>query len=208
MTLAKCKDFFAPNAEVDAWASKLKLVEKYSDVWGFYFIIENLPCWTYEIRSDADEADAVTKITTTYTDKGCWYGVCRHHAYVYTAIFQERVKGQYHSVSGYLTNAVYVVDSKRNHAWTEVYIKDKGYYAIPGGSFPHMIHRPSFTHYTGSIMCNRWLTGNEGHRDAAPYKELWAGPEIAPLPPTIPTPKTYIKASSSPTGASIWLKKH
>lgn len=207
---AKCKDLFAPNTEADVWASKLKLVEKYRKYYGGWgFIMENAPCWTYEIRSYADGADAVTKIITTYTDKGCWYGVCRHHAYVYTAIFQERVKGQYNSVSGYPTKAVYAGTTK--HAWVEVYIKDRGYFVCDVALSRWLLPRSYYGDRGADRMCNRWGIGNAGYRDEAPYKKLWAGPEIAPPapPPVTPPPvKTYIKATTSPSGAQIWLKKH
>lgn len=200
MAFAKCKDWHAPNAKADEWASKLVLVEKpHGYGGGPYIELKNAPCWKYVWRDDATGLDAITKILTTYSG-GCWYGVCMHHAHVYTAIFQERVKGQYHTVSGYHIKAVAVGDDK--HAWVELFIKDLGYYRCDVCMPQKMVPRSHYGGTRGKMMCNRWITGNKW-RGTAPYQWLWAGPEIAP-----PPKKTGIKATSSPSNASIWLKKH
>lgn len=203
MAYAKCINWFAPNALADEWASKLVLVEKPPHKYGEgkrpYVELENAPCWIYKVRSDADGANAVTRIMTTYSG-GCWYGVCRHHCYVYTTIFQERDKGQYHTVSGYHIKAMLV--SSHDHAWVEIFIKGMGYYVFDVGAHRKMIPRSySGNEGEGKVMCNRWITGSEWC-GSAPYQSLWAGPEIGE-PPT----KSYIKATTTPGNARIWLKK-
>ena len=193
-----CKEWFGPNTEADAWAAKIKLVKKPYYNGYSRFDMENAPCWIYKSRSDADGVNAVTKCMTTYSG-GCWYGTCRHYARVYTSIFQERVKGQYHLVSGFYCKARFV--SIPSHRWAEVYIKDEGYYVCDVCQPQMLAPRAAYGDRRGVGMGNRWIYGNLAY-GCAPFQWLWAGPEIEP------PEKSYIEAKTSPSNASIWLRKH
>jgi len=202
--MAGCREWFRQNAEADKWAAKIEFVEMEMGDGIVWLLMKNAPCWKYTQRNDADEGNSVTKVMTTYSG-GCWYGVCRHHGRVYTSIFQERVKGQYHFVGGLYLKAMYVVFLE-GHAWADVYIKDKGYYICDVCTPQYLVPRSSFGSVIGDYMCNQWVhNGSYTHYNCVPFQPLWAGPEITP---PSPPKKSYIKATSSPSAASIWLKRH
>ena len=201
--MSYCSDWFAPNVEADKWAEKVKIVK--TPFW--YYEIKNIPCWDYTFRTDADDGDSVTKILTTYHTHvdprsgmtwDCWYGVCRHHARAFTVMFQERERGQYTMIDGKYLKAMYVRSPP--HVWLEVFIKDEGYFHLDVGQ-PHWLCKGK---KPGKYMGNIWNCGDKTY-GLTSYNPEWAG--VAPTPPVTPS-KTYIKATSSPTGASIWLKKH
>ena len=198
--MSYCEGWFVSNTEADKWAKNIKLVPSGLG----YYEIHGLPCWDYIVRGDADNPDYVTKILTTYnphtdsrtgTTWKCWYGVCRHHARIFTVMFQERVKGQYNIIDGKSLKAMYVRTSP--HVWLEVYIKNEGYFYLDV-SQPYRLW---LGHCEGEEMGNRWNCGHETY-GLISYNPKWAG--VAPTPPK----ESYIQATSTPTNASIWLKKH
>ena len=156
--MSYCDIWFAPNAEADKWANKIRFV-KVDYGGGMYYYKINIPCWDYTVRTDADEADGVTKILTTYHTHvdphsgktwKCWYGVCRHHARIFTVMFQERAKGQYNIIDGKSLKAMYIRSPP--HVWLEVFIKDEGYFHLDVGQ-PYWLWNRS---KPGQYMGNRW----------------------------------------------------
>jgi hypothetical protein len=204
--MSYCDIWFAPNAEADKWANKIKLVKEDTN----FYAVKNIPCWDYIIRSDADEADGVTKILTTYNtttdprsgvETKCWYGVCRHHARIYTVMFQERKKGQYTIIDGKSLKAMYV--ESLHHGWLEVYIKDEGYFWYDV-LYPYLMLRGQ---KEAIYMGNRWNCGDR-RTGLSSYNPEWAGePPPHEPPPYEPPAKSYINCNTTPNGARIWLKK-
>ena len=210
-----CHTYYTPNALADEWLSKIKLVKTtYKNKLAYR--IEGLPCWTYDGSEHSDPEkwpDALIK----YNSKSCWYGVCLAHSVLHTAILQERTKGGWNIVDGVSLKAVATrVFSNQlpYHASMEIYIKDKGYFRLDVSPEPRMIIAPELVWWDKiaqpSFMGNRYFcdtTGNYLKDYNVPYNPEWAGfPRIEP-PPYEPPAKSYIKATTTPSGAGIWIKK-
>ena len=202
-----CWTWYAPNALVDEWTNKIKLV-KTSKGGMLAYRIEGLPCWNYSFAGGWPLCAEPNASMTTYDDAGCWRGICQNHSIVYTAILQERTKGEYHIIDGVPLKAVSVDVKAMCHKTVEIYIKDKGYFMCDVSN-PNLIAARSYYSWNkeGLEMGNRFLctgdytdTSNWGY---VPYKRNWAGEP----PPYEPPTKSYIACTTSPTGARIWLKK-
>ena len=190
-----CWTWFAPNALADEWLSKIKLKKIHWAGQSTYSVV-GLPCWTYTWTCGGKHWLEPDATMNTFNDKDCWCGVCTQHAIVHTAILQERVKGGWNVIDGVSLKAVMI--GLKNHWTTEVYIKDVGYFILDVLEHPRL--------YQGKvkarIMMNRHLcTGAYTDKSiwgSVPYNPEWAGPDT----------RTYIKATTTPSGARIWLKKH
>ena len=195
-----CWTWFAPNSLADEWLSKIKLEKT---IWNDRpaYHIKGLPCWTYSW----DRMGGMYKFEpnegmTTFNDKGCWYGICTQHAIVHTAILQERTKGGWTNIDGVPLRAIMI--GKKGHWTMEVYIKDEGYFILDvmGHNFLYQ-----WKPVKGITMMNRHLCTGAYTEDstygAVPYNSEWAGPGTR-------LQLTHINATSSPSGARIWLKKY
>ena len=177
--------------EGDTWARKITLESQPTT--NSYKIINAL-CWSYVPKVGRSTCADVFK-----TKGGCWYGVCSDNATLWTNILQERVLGQYHIVSGVPLKAMFVASGEPTwHAWTEIYVKDKGYHVLDFRQPTKIL--PGRSPIVTLYMCNYYTGG------VVAYKKDWAG--LPPSEPPPPPEKTYIKATTTPSNASIWLKKH
>jgi hypothetical protein len=208
-----CHTWFKPDALADEWLSKITL-EKTTYLGKLAYLIRGLPCWTYDFGEHSDKEKWPDSLMTQYNSKGCWYGICLAHSVIHTAILQERTKGGWTTIGGVSLKAVALRVTGENfayHGCIELYIKDKGYFRLDVGPNPRMIIAPEEVwwirlgspHYMGNRhLCD--TTGNYLKHYYLPYNPEWAG--VAPTPPT--PKKSYIGCTTTPSSASIWLKKH
>lgn len=196
-----CWTWFAPNPLADEWLSKIKLVKTTWNNWLAYRI-DGLPCWRYTYDRTMKHWLEPDATMTAFNDKGCWYGICTHHAIVHTAILQERAKGGWNIVDGIPLKAVMV--RVPGHCTMEIYIKDVGYFIYD--VFGNVMYQWKPVGDPGDTMMNRHFCtgGPTSMYGEVPYNREWAGFPRQPLPPP---KKSYIKATTTPTNASIWLKK-
>ena len=206
-----CHTYYKTSALADKWLSKIKL-EKTTCRGKLAYRIEGLPCWTYDFAAYHNAETLPESAMTSYNSKDCWHGICHHHSIVHTAILQERTKGGWNIVDGVQLKAVATRVTGPNfayHSSMEIYIKDKGYFRLDVGPNPRMIIPPEEVWWVAMAypthMGNRYFcdtTGDYSKEYYLPYDPDWGGPAVE-LPPA----KSYINATSSPTNASIWLKK-
>lgn len=195
------------SIEADKWAKKIRLVKKklskgYVDPSGEFhyfegYIIEGAPPWGYKNRYSYPPVD---EICTTYIDTKYWYGLCRHHAYVWTNILQERIKGQWHMIGDIPVKAMYVVrGAPMWHAWVEICVKGDGYYMMHVATQEFEPRKGTLPIYMG----NKWnqCETDEGWSNLVYYNRDWAGEVEIPK-------KTIVEFKSEPTGAELRLTKH
>lgn len=199
------------SIEGDKWAKKIKLVLSLAVVEGKTvegYIIEGAPPWWYTSRSGNPSVDEIVTSYHESEDKTkYWYGVCRHHAYVWANILQERIEGQWHMIGGVSIKAMYVRKGEPLwHAWLEICVNGKGYYTMHvNNQNTHEFYPRELEPFTPTHMGNRWNQcewNKYEYGNLVKYNPDWAGQV------EIPEKRTTIEFKSLPQGAEIWLKKH